>query len=185
MYGTWPQSQKKFELTCRFSNFLASTYNQSTMRVFNFAIAGSVVERHAYEPRLQGIAPSPDSVTFKEQVDNAFRRNYVRKPEWVRWQGYAPEQNVQTWNGSTTLFATWFGVNDILQAVVKGKQIPIDAIFASYSASFERVHILYLCFESLLSTNKFACSSTALAHATSSSSMSHQSTGSLGTKPAG
>ncbi len=142
------------ELTYRFSNFLATTYNQSTMRVFNFAIAGSVVERHAYEPRLQGIAPSPDSVTFKEQVDNAFRRNYVRRSDWVRWQGYAPEVNVQTWNGNTTLFATWFGVNDILQAIVKGKQIPIDAIFASYSASFERVHIYCPMFVFLLSTNE-------------------------------
>ena len=99
------------------------------LRVYNFATTGGVVDRHAYNMRPQGIGASSECVSLKEQV-RCWMKNYAL-PAW---------RNVErVWKPDNTLFALWFGVHDILQAMEKDSPVAIDPVFGSYSASFERV----------------------------------------------
>ena len=127
----------QFRLTCsslrgpKWIEYLQSSYNASLFKVANFAEAGATIERHAYEPKLQGSPPSRYTNSLKEEI-NGFRdsKNHIdRRPH-------------TTWKSATTLFATWFGVNEVSFAVENNIHLPYEAIFATYSSSFDRLHAL-------------------------------------------
>ena len=101
------------------TNYLTTQYNESMVRLYNFAEAGATIDNY--------IAPS--SVTnksFAHQVDNMF----------------APVYGGQSngWNATNSLFVVFFGINDVLAFFEKsnGSVYP-EALAASYLESAGKV----------------------------------------------
>jgi len=137
---TWRRSVREaYAIT--HSDRIQSNYSQSDLRIYSLAVPTASVERHAYTPRPQGIAASPYSITLKEQVSE-FQHNFVATLGQVHWSGMHAggiDVNKTSWQSNATLFATWFGVNDVIENKDKKVSLPVGPIFASYSASIERV----------------------------------------------
>ena len=96
----------------------------------NLAQAGATVERYAYEPKHQGLPPSILTNTLKEEIDTLQGSKYGRGDPFKDWQT------------NSSLFATWFGVNEVLRSFEKHGVIPFDAVFATYLSSFDRLYTL-------------------------------------------
>lgn len=108
--------------------FLAKQYNKTTVRVTNFATPNSTVDKFFWAPRPMGKGPGTGRNSFKDEI-TVFQGSYSAldlKP-------------YNEWNPATTLFVAWFGLNEAMQSVIRDRRIPMDAVFAAYRASLERV----------------------------------------------
>lgn len=54
----------------------------------------------------------------------------------------AKTQPFEDWAANSSLFAMWFGANEILDEVRKERRLPMDAVFATYHGSIERLYAL-------------------------------------------
>lgn len=110
--------------------YLQKDYNASFFKVTNLAERGSTIERHAYAPRPQGLAPPSTTNTLKEMI-NILRGSKTNK-----------RRPFTDWRPDTTLFVLWFGVNEVYDALEKDKKLPLEAILATYGSSFDRLYAL-------------------------------------------
>jgi phospholipase/lecithinase/hemolysin len=103
-------------------DFLTYTYNASLVYTYNMAIAGSVVD-HALVVTTCGCP----GLTY--QVGTSFLPHYskVTNPN-------------SPWDSSTTLFAFWFGINDVNNSYLNNDTSVNDKIFAEYLTLVEQVY---------------------------------------------
>ena len=84
-----------------------------------------------WQPEIPGV-PVEVSMgkSLVEQVDEKFEKIYAMKPEYAKWDGYS------------TLFAFFFGVNDILGGTANGTgHTPLVESFVAYRREVEKVCI--------------------------------------------
>jgi phospholipase/lecithinase/hemolysin len=85
---------------------LATEYNASSLRIYNFAMGGSIVDSFG--------VPYPFR-PLSEQIDRFFLPNYGGAGNGTQREG----DNRIGWTSSATLFALFFGINDVNGAVVQ------------------------------------------------------------------
>lgn len=107
----------------------------SQVKTYNFAQDGAFVDRHAYkaQPLLQSGGLVTECVTFKEQA-GCWTHAHAPQIWHDSYRGYKKE-----WAAKDTLATIWFGMPDVHAAAERDTAFATEAIFASYSASFERV----------------------------------------------
>jgi len=76
-------------------DFITTTYNQSKLYTYNLAYGGATVDSDLVKPYR------PTVPSLKDQVNKEFFPRYSSRP------AYAP------WASNNTLFAFWFGINDV------------------------------------------------------------------------
>ena len=76
-------------------DYLTVKYNSSVIETYNLAYGGATVDSGLAKPYL------PTVLSFQQQVQQEFLPLY------------AGQHAVATWNPATTLFACWFGINDV------------------------------------------------------------------------
>ncbi|KAL9059270.1 MAG: hypothetical protein Q9162_001307 [Coniocarpon cinnabarinum] len=107
---------------------MQSTHNASFFKVTNFAILGATIESHPIEPKQPG-ANMQHARTMREEIDT-----------FVGSENDDNHKPFKDWKPDTSLFATWFGVNEVLDAVRQSISIPYEPIFATYASSLDRLH---------------------------------------------
>lgn len=122
------------DLGIKWIDFLALSYNQSIIRVTNMARDGALIEWQGYLPRLQGIAPDPAANAFRNQIDR-YMLFYAHKNPW-----YHHTTPYGIWKVEKSMFVLWLGINDIIHAHFVDSRVPVEALAASYAASFERLY---------------------------------------------
>ena len=101
------------------SNYLTVQYNQSFVKLFNFAFAGGTIDDQ--------IDPSPfGALSFRQQVAGLFSPSY--------------KDGKGGWSGKDSLFLIWFGVNDVMLLNAKSNASAyIDELTESYVGMVEMV----------------------------------------------
>ena len=74
-------------------DYLTTTYNQSFIETYNLAFGGAVVSSDLVQPYLP-------TVDFRQQINDEFIQYYVDK-------------NTASWRPDNSLFAAFFGINDV------------------------------------------------------------------------
>lgn len=92
-------------------------YNATIVRTYDFARGGSTIDRDIVAPVW------PTASTLKDEVDQQFLPNYASK------------HTSRQWSPSTTLFTTWFGINDILVSYHDLERTPCARLIEEYSAA--------------------------------------------------
>ncbi|KAL8718509.1 MAG: hypothetical protein Q9225_004358 [Loekoesia sp. 1 TL-2023] len=91
--------------------YLTFKYNESLVDTYNLAVSGSTVNN-----TVLGLSSTADLV---HQVSDRFVPSYVRK-------------NTAGWTSSNSLFALFFGINDVNRSWNKKNPKINDAVFSSY-----------------------------------------------------
>ena len=97
--------------------------------VFNLAVSGARIAYNIY----QGFPPESHETAnaFRQQLES-FHRSYAAP---------APATaNRTAWEPDTTLFALWFGINDVVNSVMKRRAMQLESVLAVYAASIERLY---------------------------------------------
>ncbi|KAL8708175.1 MAG: hypothetical protein Q9220_006936 [cf. Caloplaca sp. 1 TL-2023] len=106
-----------------FITYLTTTFNASLLQTYNFAFPGASVSQAAMNP---GTTFQPGHTNdMDQQVNNGFLPSYTAQ------SGHAP---YTTWTGDTSLFVSFFGINDLLQTYTRPNfQQVAAAIFEQYA----------------------------------------------------
>ncbi|KAL8741021.1 MAG: hypothetical protein Q9190_006328, partial [Brigantiaea leucoxantha] len=113
-----------------FIEYMALKYNSSAILSYDFAFSGATVNMTA---TLQPAANTNDLV---HQISDDFRPNYL--PPQTSTPSTIPQKH---WTGDTTLFLSFFGINDIGYAYkASDPQSIISADFASYQQNIESLY---------------------------------------------
>jgi hypothetical protein len=89
---------------------------------YNFAITGSTVDSKIIN------AGTVNSRSLVDQVQNQFLPAYGNKPATA------------SWTAGDSLFAFFFGINDVLLSYTDGNTTRVDAAFQSYTKALEKVY---------------------------------------------
>lgn len=111
--------------TAKWPLYLTTTYNDSSLETYNFAMNGATVDR----------AIVPHGSDFVHQY-LTFLETY-----------WSTESGAPSWNSSNTLFAAFFGINDInaaLETSKKAERKKIVKIFKTYSTLLDKVSFIVL-----------------------------------------
>ncbi|KAI4199839.1 MAG: hypothetical protein LQ350_004370 [Teloschistes chrysophthalmus] len=113
-----------------FVTYLTTTFNASFIETYNFAFAGAKVSTTATSstPYAKNPGGQNDMVA---QVTNGFLPSYTTKA------GHEPYAN---WTADSSLFISFFGINDILATYAKGDRSFTDPIFAAYKQNLEDLY---------------------------------------------
>ncbi|KAF2462825.1 uncharacterized protein BDR25DRAFT_386053 [Lindgomyces ingoldianus] len=95
-------------------DFLSLTYNASVVSTYNFAFPGAVVDGSITPNRFR---------PMKQQVHEFFLPNYAQN-----------NTSKATWKSDNTLFASFFGINDVTGTYQTGNSTIHSAIIASYNS---------------------------------------------------
>ena len=108
-------------------HFSTATYNKSFIRTYNLAVGAGTVDRGI-------IAPFFDySRSLNQQIPEVFLPLYANP--------VSRGPTIPTWQAHNTLFALFYGVNDIAMASRKlSGPTPSGAIFASYAGAIETMY---------------------------------------------
>lgn len=107
-------------------NFLTSLYNTTVLRTYDLAVGGSTVDRSIVNPQFT------TATSFKQQVQDVFVPNY----------GKGNREPTESFTSDNSLFAVWFGINDIVISAGQMQYTPLERMFNSYKASLEEVRLL-------------------------------------------
>ncbi|KAL8687271.1 MAG: hypothetical protein Q9218_006510 [Villophora microphyllina] len=113
-----------------FVTYLTTTFNASFIETYNFAFAGAKVSNTATSstPYAKNPGGQNDMVA---QVTNGFIPSYTSEA------GHEPYAN---WTADSTLFISFFGINDILAIYAKGDVSTSIPIFQAYSQNLEDLY---------------------------------------------
>ena len=101
------------------TNYLIARYNESFVKLFNFAYPGATID-DLVDPSSSG------ALSFRQQVENQF------SPRYSNGRG--------GWTPETSLFAFWFGVNDVMLLNAKRDAFAyIHELTESYIGTIEKV----------------------------------------------
>jgi len=100
-------------------DFLTTTYNESFLETYNMGFGGAVVSSDLVPPFLP-------TVDFRQQVNNEFIPYYVQK-------------NTTSWTPDNSLFAFFFGINDVNISYGKRNATLNGDIFVVYRSLIEQV----------------------------------------------
>lgn len=99
--------------------YLTTKYNQSFIETYNIAYGGAVVSSDLVRPFLP-------TVDFRQQVNDEFIRYYVQK-------------NTSSWTPDNSLFAFFFGINDVNISYPQRNTTLNGDIFAVYKSLIHQV----------------------------------------------
>ncbi|KAI4244946.1 MAG: hypothetical protein LQ352_006682 [Teloschistes flavicans] len=113
-----------------FVTYLTTTFNASLIQTYNFAFAGAKVSNTATSstPYAKNPGGQNDMVA---QVTNGFLPSYTTQA------GHEP---YASWTADSSLFVSFFGINDILATYAQGDQSSTAPIFAAYKQNLEDLY---------------------------------------------
>ena len=100
-------------------DYLVNKYNQSFVKAYNLAWGGTTINWDL----VGGFPISPD---FRHQISDTFIPHYVEDP-------------LASWMPATSLFAVFFGINDISNSYHKGNKTVHALIFQTYATLMNQV----------------------------------------------
>ncbi|KAI4188745.1 MAG: hypothetical protein L6R41_001935 [Letrouitia leprolyta] len=110
-----------------FITYLTTTFNASKVQTYNFAFPGAQVDHFATNPA--SVVKSGNDMRL--QVNNGFVATYTPKL-------HAP---FAQWDGSTSLFISFFGINDILAYYKRADTAPVtSAIMDAYATHLDTLY---------------------------------------------
>ena len=104
-------------------DFLTTTYNESFLKTVNLAYGGATVDSALVKPYL------PTVLSLKDQIQNEYLPKYSSHPRFFNWKA------------DNTLFASFFGINDIGNAYANSNAswVLADDI-AEYASLMDQVY---------------------------------------------
>lgn len=110
-------------------DYLSSKYTTPSLRTFNFARGGSVIDGQLVQN------------TVGTSLDHQIHRDFLPLYSSANPTPTPSSPVAAHWAANTTLFTLWFGINDVVLSADASIHAPLDAIFTSYRASLEALHL--------------------------------------------
>lgn len=112
-------------------DFLALQYNQSLIMTYNFAVAGAMVDSFGRQSRIPPMT---------EQVNKFFIPNYAAGLQTGATIGNESAVAKAAWSSSSTLFTTFFGINDVNRFYKSENTSASAATVGSYGQVLEQLY---------------------------------------------
>ncbi|KAL8707203.1 MAG: hypothetical protein Q9225_007804, partial [Loekoesia sp. 1 TL-2023] len=115
-----------------FITYLTTTFNASKLQTYNFAYPGAEVDHTATSAKpLSNSEINKPGNDMRQQVNNGFIPSYT----------YKLHKPYAEWEGSKSLFISFFGINDVLSYYKRQETTTVtDRVMASYATNLDTLY---------------------------------------------